>query len=187
MLNHLPNILTFSRIILAPALVAVYFLPVNYIDWVALIIFIIAGITDFLDGYLARTFSKQSRIGTLFDPIADKLIVSVAIVMLVMNDSIIGINIIPGIIILSREIVISSLRAFLVESNGGETLPVTKLTKFKTTIQIISLCFLLGGDSLDKIVPINSMEMGIWFLWIAAIITIYTGYDLLRKGLLKIH
>ena len=178
--RNLPNSLTYGRITLIPLLVVTFYFHGDIADWLALGIFVTAGITDFLDGYLARSMHQQSVLGAMLDPIADKLLVGAAIVMLVYSRRIDGLTVLPAVIILCREFLVSGLREFL--AGLKVSVPVSRLAKWKTAGQMLALGFLLAGEAGDKAVPMNH-EIGIIGLWIAAIITLYTGYDYLRAGL----
>jgi cardiolipin synthase len=180
----LPNLLTYSRIAAVPVVVACLFAQSvqggpMWLRWVALAIFIAAGVTDFLDGYYARTLGQQSAFGRMLDPIADKLLVASCLLMLAMDETIRGWALWAAIIILCREILVSGLREYLAALKVS--VPVTKLAKWKTAIQMIAIAVLLAGPALDKIVP-YSTETGIVLLWVAAIVTLYTGYDYFRAG-----
>lgn len=179
MLVTLPNILTLSRIFAIPALIATFYFPGPDAKWAALGIFIAAGVTDFLDGYLARLRGEFSRLGQFLDPVADKLLIASVILMLVAFHRITGITVLAAVVILCREILVSGLREFLAQIKVG--LPVTRLAKWKTTVQIIALAFLLVGDAAPKglYVPV----IGVVGLWAAALLTLITGYDYLRAGL----
>lgn len=177
----LPNILTFGRILAVPAVVFVLLWPTQeWARWTALGIFSVAAITDFFDGYLARRWKLQSALGRMLDPIADKLLVSICIVMLAHDQTLYGWHIWAGVIILCREILVSGLREFLAELQVS--VPVTKLAKWKTTAQLIALGFLLAGHAGDKVLPYNT-EIGLTLLWISALLTLYTGYDYFRAGM----
>ena len=130
MLKKIPNILTIGRIIIVPFFVLAFYLPGFYGDLTALILFIVASFTDFLDGMLARMFGVESKLGELLDPIADKIIVATALILLVMDGTIRNYEVIAAIIILTREILISGLREFL--AKGKIKLPVSNLAKLKT-------------------------------------------------------
>ena len=178
MITTLPNLLTFSRILVIPALIGSFYLSFPLANWLALVLFTAAGITDFFDGYVARSRGQMSKLGRFLDPVADKLLVGAALVMLAAFDRIDDITLIAAVIILSREILVSGLREFLAEVKVG--VPVTTLAKWKTTVQMIAIGFLLAGDAGN---PIPAREIGIVGLWIAAVLTLYTGYDYLRAGL----
>lgn len=173
-LFELPNLLTMARIVAVPGLVACFFLKGDIGSWLALAIFIAAGITDFLDGYLARAWGLQSAIGRMLDPIADKLLVAAALMMLAADQTIAGWSLWAGVIILSREILVSGLREFLAELSVS--VPVTKLAKWKTSLQLVAIGFLLAGPAGDEIFPATTL-VGLILLWLAAILTLYTGYD----------
>jgi cardiolipin synthase (CMP-forming) len=178
---NLPNILTFSRILAIPVIVGLMFLPAPLGNWVAFSVYTYACITDFFDGYLARAWEQQSALGRFLDPIADKLLVSGVLLMLVGTDAITGITILPAAIILFREILVSGLREFLAEVQVK--VPVTVLAKWKTTIQMLALGFLLVGTAGPDFGPVTTQEIGIVGLWIAAALTVGTGYDYLKAGI----
>jgi cardiolipin synthase len=175
----LPNLLTYFRIIAIPLLVACFFVHPDWGRWTAMWIFIAAGVSDFLDGYLARAWEQQSAIGRMLDPIADKLIVAAALLMLAADGTIAGWSLWAGIIILCREILVSGLREFL--GTLSVPVPVTALAKWKTVIQMVAIGFLLAGSAGDKIWPYTTL-FGLMLLWIAAVFTLYTGYDYLRAA-----
>ena len=180
MATSLPNLLTYFRIALVPAVVVCFYIPGDAGHWAALALFIIAGATDFFDGYLARAWEQQSNLGRMLDPIADKLLVAVVLIALTWQDVIAGFSLWAAIIILCREILVSGLREFLAELRVS--VPVTQLAKWKTAIQMVALGFLLAGPAGDKVFP-GITEMGITLLWAAAILTLYTGYDYFRAGI----
>jgi len=180
----IPNILTIGRIILVPVFVITFYIPGFLGDLIPFFIFVLASFTDFLDGLLARLYKEESRLGELLDPIADKIIVATALVLLVMNDIIINYEVIAAIIILTREILISGLREFLAKSQV--TMPVSGLAKFKTFIQMFAIAILLTGESGNKLINFadyNAHTVGIIFLWLSAFLTLYTGYDYVKKGI----
>jgi cardiolipin synthase len=179
MLYRLPNLLTLSRIFIIPALVGTFYLKGPLGNWLGLGVFVYAGITDFFDGYVARSQNLQSKLGQFLDPVADKLLVASAIVMMIAFDRISGFSVLAALVILCREIMVSGLREFLAEIKVS--LPVTRLAKWKTTLQVVALSFLLVGDASPPWIPAE--ETGISLLWIAALLTLYTGYDYLRVGL----
>jgi cardiolipin synthase len=180
MITSIPNLLTLSRIAVIPILVALFWVEGDGARWAACGLFTFAGITDYLDGYLARTWREQSRLGALLDPIADKLLVATTLLLLAAFGRIQGLNLLPAILILCREILVSGLREFLAGLQVG--MPVTKLAKWKTTIQMVAIGFLILGDAGTPIIPIT-VEIGIIGLWVAAALTLVTGYDYLREGL----
>jgi len=180
----IPNILTFGRIVIVPIFVFSFFLPGFYGDLIPFILFIIASFTDFLDGLLARLFKEESKLGELLDPIADKILVCSALILLVADGTIKNFEVIAAVIILTREILISGLREFL--AKGQIKMPVSSLAKVKTFIQMFSISILLTretGNQLINFQDYNAQTIGIILLWLSAFLTIYTGYDYLRKGI----
>jgi len=180
----IPNILTIGRIIIVPFFVISFFLPGFYGEIIPFLLFILASFTDFLDGLLARLYKEESKLGELLDPIADKIIVSAALILLVMNKTIQNYEVIAAIIILTREILISGLREFLAEVQVK--IPVSSLAKGKTFIQMFSIAILLTGETGNKIINFedyNAQTVGIILLWLSAFLTLYTGYDYVRKGI----
>ncbi len=181
----IPNILTIGRIIIVPIFVLAFYMPGIVGDLVPFFLFVIASFTDFLDGLLARLYKEESKLGELLDPIADKILVASALVLLVMNGIIKNYEVIAAIVILTREILISGLREFLAKKKEA-SVPVSSLSKFKTFIQMLSIAMLLTGETGNKIINFqdyNAQTIGIILLWIAAFLTMYTGYDYLRKGI----
>ena len=181
---NLPNILTFSRIAVLPLVIGLLFVDGAWAHWAALGAYTVACVTDFLDGYLARAWQQQSNFGRFLDPLADKLLVAGVLLMLVGVDRIGGLTILPAAVILCREIVVSGLREFLAEVRVG--LPVSYLAKWKTTIQMVALGFLIVGDVGPYFGSLSTTDVGIIGLWAAAALTLITGYDYLRAGLLHI-
>tara|TARA_B100000787_G_scaffold105849_1_gene78506 strand:- start:411 stop:995 length:585 start_codon:yes stop_codon:yes gene_type:complete len=184
MLKKIPNILTIGRIIIVPFFVLAFYLPGFYGDLTACVLFVIASFTDFLDGMLARMMGEESKLGELLDPIADKIIVATALILLVMSGTIKHYEVIAAIIILTREILISGLREFL--ARGQIKLPVTNLAKLKTFLQMVAISLLLTGETGNKILNFqdyNAQTIGIILLWLSAFLTLSTGYEYLRKGI----
>jgi len=197
----LPNILTYARIVAVPLVVAcLYWQTILqggiWLRWLALAIFIAAGITDFFDGYLARSWDQQSMLGRMLDPIADKLLVASSLLMLAADETIKGWSLFAAIIILCREILVSGLREFLAELRVS--VPVTQLAKWKTSLQLVAIGFLLCGEAGDDVLPVWVLNLrwevgdepipvatsfGLVLLWISAILTLYTGWDYFRAGL----
>jgi cardiolipin synthase len=179
----LPNLLTYGRIAAVPAVVGCMYWQLLHggfaLRWVALVIFIVAGVTDVLDGYLARMWDQQSSFGRMLDPIADKLLVASCLLMLAANRTIMGPSLWAAIVILCREILVSGLREYLAELRVS--VPVTRLAKWKTTLQLVAIGFLLAGDAGDAIVPVVTL-IGLSLLWVSAILTLYTGWDYFRAG-----
>ncbi len=179
MLN-LPNILTLSRIFTVPFLVGLLWWP----DWklgylLATVLYALMAITDYFDGYLARSQGTVSKLGIFLDPIADKIMVASVILILCATGDIEGYNVIAALIILLREIAVSGLREFL--AGLQVSVPVSQLAKWKTTFQLISLGALILAGGLPHFEFIQTV--GIWTLWAAAILTLVTGWDYLRVGL----
>jgi cardiolipin synthase (CMP-forming) len=180
----IPNLLTYGRIIAVPIVVGcMYWQSILqgglWLRWVALAIFVAAGITDILDGYFARSLGQQSSFGRMLDPIADKLLVASCLLMLAADETIRGWSLWAAIVILCREILVSGLREYLAELRVS--VPVTRLAKWKTTAQLVAIGFLLAGEAGDKIIPVVTTT-GLTLLWISAIVTLYTGYDYFRAG-----
>ena len=180
----IPNILTIGRIIIVPIFVVTFFIPGFFGDLIPFFLFVLASFTDYLDGLLARIFKEESKLGELLDPIADKILVAAALILLVMNGTIKSYEVIAAIIILTREILVSGLREYL--AKGKVAMQVTSLSKLKTVIQMVSIAILLTGESGNKIINFqdyNAQTVGIILLWLSAFLTLYTGYDYLRKGI----
>ncbi|UWR16068.1 CDP-diacylglycerol--glycerol-3-phosphate 3-phosphatidyltransferase [Sulfitobacter sp. M368] len=211
---NLPNILTVLRLVAAPG-VAVMFLYFTrpYADWFALILFLSAAITDWFDGYLARAWKQETKLGAMLDPIADKAMVVIALMVIIAFSSWSPWLILPSTVILFREVFVSGLREFLGDVAG--TLKVTQLAKWKTTFQMTAITVLfaqgvfehylgmsvfgmdetmidavLNGEEEDVLGlrwKLEGMEwagwLGLWLLWIAAALTAITGFDYLRKAL----
>jgi cardiolipin synthase len=180
----LPNILTYARIAAVPLVVAcMYWTGILggglWLRWLALAIFIAAGITDFLDGYFARIWGQQSRLGRMLDPIADKLLVASCLLMLAADGTIRGWSVLAAIVILCREILVSGLREFLADLRVS--VPVTQLAKWKTTMQLVAIGFLIAGEAGDKVLP-PTTDIGLALLWLSAIFTLYTGWDYFRAA-----
>ncbi len=180
----LPNLLTYGRIVAVPAVVAaMYWQDVRqgglWLRWVALAIFIVAAVTDILDGYFARIWGQQSSFGRMLDPIADKLLVSSCLLMLAADGTIRGWSLWAAIVMLCREILVSGLREYLAELRVS--VPVTQLAKWKTTLQLVAIGFLLAGAAGDRIVPVVT-PAGLTLLWLSALLTLYTGWDYFRAG-----
>jgi len=180
----IPNILTIGRIIIVPIFVLTFFIPGFFGDLIPFFLFILASFTDYLDGLLARLFKEESKLGELLDPIADKILVATALILLVMNGTIKNYEVIAAIIILTREILVSGLREFLAQ--GKVSMEVTGLTKLKTILQMFAIAILLTGESGNKLINFqdyNAQTIGIILLWLSAFLTLYTGYDYLVKSI----
>jgi CDP-diacylglycerol---glycerol-3-phosphate 3-phosphatidyltransferase len=177
---NLPNVLTYGRIAAVPAVAGLLMWGGNGARWTALALFILAAITDFLDGYLARLWQLQTSLGRMLDPIADKVLVAVVLLILCSDQILDGGHRWAAVIILSREVLVSGLREYLGELQVS--VPVTKIAKWKTAVQLVAIGFLIAGPAGDTIVPIVT-NIGIAGLWIAAALTLYTGYDYFRAGI----
>ena len=178
-LLNLPNLLTLSRVLVIPLVVATFFWDSVSMRWIACALFTLAGVTDFFDGYLARRANQVSRFGRFLDPIADKLLVASVLLMLAGFGRLSTLAYLPALVILLREILVSGLREFLAELRVG--LPVTKLAKYKTTAQMVALGFLIVGTAAPTWIPAN--VIGEFLLWGAALLTLVTGYDYLKAGI----
>ena len=179
-LTSLPNLLTLSRILAIPLVIATFYVQGDYARWFACALFSAAGFTDWLDGHVARRWAQQSELGRFLDPIADKLLVAATLFMLVAHGRL-GSEwaVLPALVILCREILVSGLREYLAGLRLG--LPVSRLAKWKTAIQMVAIGVLIVGEAGPRALPV--MAIGEALLWIAALLTIVTGYDYLRLGL----
>jgi cardiolipin synthase len=175
----LPNVLTLSRIAVIPLVVASFYLPQPVGSWIACGLFALASLTDWLDGHFARRWQQVSNFGRFLDPIADKLMVAIALMMLVAFNRLPMPALLPALVILAREILVSGLREFLAELRVG--LPVSRLAKWKTGVQMVAIGMLLLGDAGPAAIPMTAL--GELLLWLAALLTLVTGYDYLRAGL----
>jgi cardiolipin synthase len=176
-MTSLPNLLTLARIAMVPAIVALLYMPGVTARAAALALFIVAGLTDFVDGWLARRNNTGSHFGAMLDPIADKILLAAALVMLVADGTIAGLHIVAVLLILAREILVSGLREFLAQRDIA--VPVTVLAKWKTTVQLVAAGFLIAmGLGVGTWVDVIALTL----LWLAAAITLSTGYDYLRAS-----
>lgn len=177
----LANCLTYGRLVAVPVVVALLFWPNEpSARFVALGIYILAGITDYLDGYVARTYDQSSALGRMLDPIADKLLVAACLLILSADKTIHGWTLWAAIVILCREILVSGLREYLAELKVG--VPVSKVAKWKTTVQLVAIGFLVAGPAGESILP-GTIWTGTVLLWLAAALTLYTGWDYMRAGI----
>lgn len=193
MLRQLPNVLTISRIVLLPVLIGLFFVPGAAEAWWALWIYIFCAITDFFDGYLARKFGSTSGFGTFLDPISDKILVASLLMALAAFDRLEGFWLIPAIVILAREFLISGLREYLGPQNVK--VPVSRLAKWKTGFQMTALGFLIIGDYGDSTMQTvfgvfmpqediaGALLTGQILLTLAAIVTLVTGWNYLKAGI----
>jgi len=178
--DHLPNLLTLTRIVLVPLFVAAFWLDMPAGRWVAFVVFVIAAFTDYADGWIARARNLESRLGQMLDPIADKLLISSALMMLVYSDDIRGFVIIPALIILAREILVSGMREFL--ATIAVQVPVSSISKMKTAVQVIALAMLILAPAIEHVWG-GFHRAGIVALWGAAVLTIYTGFSYVQANL----
>ena len=176
---NLSNILTLIRIIIIPIIVLCIYLKSPFFGWTAFILFCLASITDYFDGYIARIRNEVTNFGTFLDPIADKLLVAAVILILTSKGVIADWDTIPALIILLREITVSGLREFL--AGIKVSVPVSRIAKLKTLLQLCSLALLILSESLMEITSI--IFMGKIFLWIAGLLTMYTAYDYIRASI----
>ncbi len=184
MLTDLPNVLTLSRIAAIPLVVLLVAIRTPAADLAACVVFAIAAITDYFDGKLARSRQQQSDLGRMLDPIADKLLVAAALMMLVGLDRLSPLGLYPAIVIMLREILVSGLREYL--AGIRIRLPVTNLAKWKTGFQMGALGALLAGDTAAPILHLGWLPVSIigeTMLWVAAALTLVTGWDYLTAGL----
>jgi cardiolipin synthase len=181
---RLPNALTILRILLVPVFAITFYLHGDAARIVSFVIFCIAGASDVLDGLAARKLRASSELGRMLDPIADKILVAVALMMLVASGVVSGLALIPALVILAREILVSGLREFL--ATAAVSVPVTRVAKMKTVLQMISIGAMILGPIVDKIVP-GAVYFAHLLLWIAAALTVYTGFVYLRAGLAHVR
>ncbi|MGE0717788.1 MAG: CDP-diacylglycerol--glycerol-3-phosphate 3-phosphatidyltransferase [Alphaproteobacteria bacterium] len=179
MWTNLPNLLTLSRIAVIPMLVATFYFEGPWASYAACLLFTLAAVTDWLDGHVARRQNQQSELGRCLDPIADKLLVAAALLMLVWSRHVDEVTVLAAVVILCREILVSGLREYLAGLRVG--VPVSRLAKWKTGIQMTAIGFLLVGDAGPGFIPV--VAIGTIGLWIAALLTLVTGYDYLHAGL----
>ncbi|HEY4941470.1 MAG TPA: CDP-diacylglycerol--glycerol-3-phosphate 3-phosphatidyltransferase [Rhizomicrobium sp.] len=187
---QIPNTITVLRILLVPVFAIAFVLPGDGARLTAFVVFTIAGLSDFLDGLAARRLKQGSEFGRMLDPIADKILVGVALMMLVAEGSVHQFNLIPGLlsllklvpalIILSREILISGLREFL--AGVSVSVPVSSIAKFKTAVQMVAIGAMILGPIADRWIP-GSLAFAYIALWVAAGLTVFTGYAYFRAGL----
>src|SRR5689334_16239918 len=177
----LPNLLTLSRILAVPILVFLLWRPAPIDYAITFVLYCLVGITDYFDGYLARAWGSISRLGQFLDPIADKIMVGAVLIMLISSrkanpvPEIDGLHIIAALVILLREIIVSGLREFLGPLNVS--MPVSRLAKWKTTFQLVALGALILGGGFPEAAWVH--DTGLAFLWLAAGLTLITGYDYL--------
>jgi cardiolipin synthase len=172
--ENIPNYLTLARIAVIPVFAGIFCIPFEFAKWVAFLLFLAAALTDYADGFLARKWGVKSDFGKMMDPIADKLIIVTALILLVRENVA---HLVPVIIILLREMLISGLREYL--GNKQVELPVSHLAKWKTAVQLIAVVLLLLAPT--GILIIDFALYGNLALWLAAYLTFWTGYDYIRE------
>ena len=178
---NLPNLLTYSRVAAVPVVAGLLFWPDDFWSrWIALSVYIAAGITDYFDGYFARAYAQHSVLGRMLDPIADKLLVAACLLMLTTDHTISGVHLWAAIVILCREILVSGLREYLAELKVG--MPVSRVAKWKTAFQLVALGFLIAGPAGEAVLP-GTVTIGLVLLWLAAALTIFTGWDYLKTSI----
>jgi cardiolipin synthase len=176
MFATLPNFLTFMRIAMIPVVMASFYIHTAAGRWVAVIVFVAACLTDYLDGYFARAWSQTTKMGQFLDPVADKLLVASTLLLLAGFGRISHVTMLPTMVILCREILVSGLREYL--SDLHITVPVTRVSKFKTAIQMLAISLLLLGDTPAFGSPV--LILGEVFMWLAAILTLHSGLCYLK-------
>jgi CDP-diacylglycerol--glycerol-3-phosphate 3-phosphatidyltransferase len=179
-MSSLPNALTIARIGLVPLFVAAFFLPGDDGRWLVFVLFCLAGVTDAFDGMIARRLKAESSFGRMLDPIADKLIVSAALLMLAADRTLQGIQLVPALVILCREILVSGLREFL--AGADVSIPVTRIAKLKTVMQVAAIAALIASSASERMLP-GVTSAALAGLWVASGLTMYTGYAYLLAGL----
>lgn len=187
---QIPNALTVMRILLVPVFAIAFVIPGEAARLTAFAVFCIAGASDALDGFAARRLNAGSDFGRMLDPIADKILVGVALMMLVAEGTVQQFNLtyglasllklVPALVILAREILISGLREFL--AGVSVSVPVSSIAKLKTSIQMVAIGAMILGPIADRWIP-GSLALAYTALWVAAALTVYTGYSYFRAGL----
>ena len=172
----LPNILTFSRILLIPLLILFFYLPYRWSLYFCTLIFILAMLTDWLDGYLARRFNQQSSFGAFLDPVADKLVISTALILIVSRQPDWVVTL-PALVIVGREIAVSALREWMAELGQRSLLAVSVIAKIKTAAQAVAIATLLWYY---PILGVDIHRLGLILLYFAAILTLISMFDYLK-------
>lgn len=175
----LPTALTLGRILLLPVLVVLFYIPYEWSRPAAALVFLVGALTDWLDGYLARRLDQQSAFGAFLDPVADKIMVAIVLVMLVQSNPELWMAL-PAMVIISREIVISALREWMAESGHRALVAVNVLGKFKTIAQMVALLLMLYQE---PILQLPTFTVGVVLLYIAALLTLYSMIEYLRASM----
>lgn len=178
MFDTLSNQLTFARLVAIPILCLLLVVPGSISAWFAMFVFVGAAITDYFDGYYARKRAELTTLGRVLDPIADKLLVVATLVILVFNEHVNALTIVPALIIILREVAISGLREFMAERSL--VIAVSKLAKWKTGVQMTAIPFLIVGDYAPSFIP--AIWIGALLLWAAAVLTVITAWDYWRAS-----
>lgn len=185
---NIPNLLTLMRILLIPLIVLIFYLPIEHAGIISATLFAIAGITDWFDGYLARRLNQTSNLGAFLDPVADKLMVAVILVMVVERFGTLWITL-PAMIIIGREITISALREWMAQIGTSAKVKVSYLGKVKTTVQMFALFFLLYEAPLPLIGGLNTFfsgaSLGLLLLLIAAVLTLWSMLNYIKAAVPK--
>ena len=179
-MKNIPNIISMLRVLIIPLLVFTILSTSKNLNLLALIFFVIASLTDYFDGFLARRMSIESDFGRMLDPIADKLLIICTLIALMINETIVGISLIPAFIIISREIFISGLREYYSSQENNIKINVSYLGKLKTAIQMLSLALLILSLSFGEN-QFNIFFFGITMIWLAMILTVISGYQYFVK------
>ncbi len=177
-MTSIPTLLTYLRIALIPVFVLAFYLPFSWAHIAATVVFGLAAITDWLDGYLARRLDQTSRFGAFLDPVADKLIVAAALVLIVQSDPSVWMAV-AAVVIIGREITISALREWMAEIGQRAHVAVSNMGKYKTTAQMIALFMLIYDEPLFGL-PIHAM--GMLFLYIAVVLTLWSMFSYLKAA-----
>ena len=175
----LPNLLTLARVAAIPPVVGLFFVPAWWADWALLLLFGAAALTDWLDGYLARMMQEESAFGRFLDPVADKLLVAALLFMLGATARLPDYSVVPAVVILMREVLVSGLREFLAGIRVG--LPVSRLAKWKTAVQMSAIALLIIGRQGGDTLPLD--HWGALARWGAGVLTVISGWSYLRIGL----
>lgn len=178
------NFLTVCRILLIIPFSALLLMDAEAYRYWAAGLFLLAAITDFLDGYVARKFDQMSALGAALDPVADKLLTAAALLLLIGTGAIAGVHILAALTILLREVLVTGLREAVagLPKEEGKGLAVTQLAKWKTTVQFISLLLIIAGTTGDQI-----HQIGIWLFWLAALLTVITGYGYVTTAISRLR
>ena len=187
MLFNIPNSLTWARIALIPFFVGIYYLPDSAIsaedkNLVATVTFIAAAVTDWFDGYLARTLGQTSAFGAFLDPVADKFLICASLLVLLDQNRV---DVLVALIIIGREIAISALREWMAQIGASRSVAVHMLGKLKTTAQMVAIPFLLYDGKLFGV--INTLLCGTWLMWVAAVLTVWSMVYYLQKAIPEIR